>query len=175
MKATPGSIISKQEYIDKRFPELCHRYTHRQRDLEKDLRKTAELEYKYKVKFDYPVGHMIIVKLIENKEIEKKTTGGIILPPKDGEIAGSRFVTFSAIVVAMGRSCFIGNMFKDSGIWCEVGDAILFQRHHGVQYNVNTEVLNFDGKTEKVNHVFNCCEDKTVLQILNEETFITRD
>ena len=80
-----------------------------------------------------PVGFYV---LIEDVEIEEKTSGGIFLPDatKDKEQDGVDFGT----VLAFGPLCFVGYM-KAGGGYCEspedwgvkVGDKVEFRRYEG--------------------------------------------
>ena len=79
--------------------------------------------------------------LLEIKNMEETTDGGIIIPKKTKNAAEN--ATVLATVVAMGEMAYKRDDMREYGPWCEVGDTVLLEKFAGKKYEI-------DGKTYKV-------------------------
>ncbi len=76
-----------------------------------------------------PVGFKMIVK---PPPIEATTKGGIILVDESKQYADT--ATFCGEVVRQGPDCYRDKASR----WCNVGDKVLYARHHGQAIKVKT-------------------------------------
>lgn len=74
--------------------------------------------------------------LVEEKRVEKKTAGGIILAAETQD--AERYLTTTGKVVAMGPSCYAAEAFHGKQ-WCKVGDIVMFHKHAGYRIELKTD------------------------------------
>ena len=97
---------------------------------------TKDLCARYGQYFPTPVGHHILVLILEASE---KTRGGIIKPDalRDRETFGNDV----AVVLKMGPEAYKSKEHFPSGPWCKEGDTVAVPRYGGTRHEPE-----FDGK-----------------------------
>ena len=92
-----------------------------------------------KVNLPRPAGWRVIVEV---KEIENKTKGGVYLPDQSVDVM--RYGAATGVVRAMGDLAYKDeNKFGAGGPWCKVGDTVVIAKHSGWRFKQ-------DGKDFKV-------------------------
>lgn len=104
--------------------------------------------------------------LVEPVEIQKQTSGGIILA--DEAVRAQEYLRYFGRVVSMGPLCYCNDRFKphqNAAIvpWCKVGDMVIFDRHAG------QEVIQKRGDEVVRYRVIN---DDNVLGVITDESSI---
>lgn len=100
----------------------------------------------------HPTGHRVLVQL---KQVEEVTAGGIYLPGKHAERETKAMQ--EALVIEIGQSAFKG--FDDGHPWCAVGDTVMIAKYSGE-----------DRKDEATGHILRIINDEDIFARLEQES-----
>ncbi len=115
-----------------------------------------------------PAGYHLLVKLYIRPETYEGSSGIAI---SNSTRANDKWVSCTALVLAIGPDAYKGARFEKSGPWCKVGDWVMIPRNEGIQFNDHGSVEKYGEQGIAMQLI----PDDRIVAVVDDPARISRD